>query len=275
MHELLLFAPIPASQHHDLLQQLTGLTAMQPNRTFERRLIFKPYRRPGFVRPRPGGSQDVQHTEVQKLQKMLNSGLYHMQVVGAINATDFGVEENGHKPDAVMGGMESGGADQRVKPGPGYTPSNQVWKVEFKDTPEAGAGSGVTSRGASTAVLPYGDVVPLMKAWGYDYISEYVVEGNMFILDDTVLFLHRILNYSPGWLKDPSRPTDSLPPMEQLVPLDPSGTYILQASVTVQDVNPDMLKAAAHRLLRMKDRLKSVAKLEPADRLALDTRVKS
>ena len=107
------------------------------------------------------------------------------------------------------------------------------------------------------------------------YISEYVVEGNMFILDDAVLFLHRVLNYSPGFLKDPSKPTDSLPPLEQLVPLDPSGIYILQASITVQDVNPDMLKAAAHRLTRVKDHLKSVAKLEPGDRLALDTRVKS
>ena len=168
MHELLLFAPIPAWQHHDLLQQLTGLAAMQPNRTLERRLIFKPYRKPGFVRPRPGGSQDVQPTEVQRLQKMLNSGLYHMQVVGAVNATDFGVEENGQKPDTVMGGMDSDGADQRVKPGPGYVPSNQVWRVEFKDTPEAGAGSGVTSRGASTAILPYGNVIPFMKAWGYE-----------------------------------------------------------------------------------------------------------
>ena len=97
----------------------------------------------------------------------------------------------------------------------------------------------------------------------------------MLILDDTVLFLHRVLNYPPGWLKDPSRPTDSLPSLEQLVPLDPSGNYILQASITVQDVNPDMLRVAAHRLLRVKDHLKSVAKLEPGDRLALDTRVKS
>ena len=169
MHELLLFAPIPASQHHDLLQQLSGLTAMQPNRTFERRLIFKPYRKPGFVRPRPGGSQDVQPAEVQKLQKMLGAGLYHVQVVGAIDATEFGgADENGNKRDTVMGRMEPDREGQRVKPGTGYVPSNQAWRVEFKDTPEAGAGSGVTSRGASTAVLPYGNVIPFMKAWGFE-----------------------------------------------------------------------------------------------------------
>lgn len=172
MHELLLFAAIPASQHHDLLQQLSGLTAMQPNRTLERRLIFKPYRKPGFVRPRPGGSQDVQPTEVQRLQKMLGAGLYHMQVAGPVNATDFGGASGSERrpDDAVMGGMEHDGgtADQRVKPGPGYVPSNQTWRVEFKDTPEAGTGSGVTSRVVSTAVLPYGDAIPAMKAWGFE-----------------------------------------------------------------------------------------------------------
>lgn len=97
----------------------------------------------------------------------------------------------------------------------------------------------------------------------------------MFVLDDAVLFLHRVLNYPPGSLKDPGRPTDSLPPLDQMVPLDPNGSYILQTSITVQDVNPDMLKTSAQRLLRLKDHLKSAVKLEPADRLSLDTRVKS
>ncbi|KAL1959215.1 hypothetical protein VTO42DRAFT_2720 [Malbranchea cinnamomea] len=274
MHELLLFAQVPASQHHVLLQQLSGLTAMQPNRTFERRLIFRPYRKPGFLRPRPGGSQDVQPSEVQRLHKMLNAGLYHMHVVGAIQPTDFGANEGDSTPDTLMGGMEPDGAVQSVKRGTGYVPSNQMWRVEFRDTPEAGTGSGVTSRVVSTAVLPYGNVLPAMKAWGFDYVSEYVVEGNMFILDDTVLFLHRVLNFPPGYVKDPTRPTESLPPLDQMMPLDPSGSYILQASITVQDVNPDMLKAAAQRLLRLKDHLKPVVKLEPADRLSLDTRVK-
>ena len=106
------------------------------------------------------------------------------------------------------------------------------------------------------------------------YISEHVVQGDMFVLDDTVLYLHRVLNFPTSFQKDPSRPTEHLPPLDQMIPLDPSGSYVLQASITVQDANPDMLKAASQRLLRLRDNLKSAVKLEPADRLSLDTRVK-
>lgn len=60
-----------------------------------------------------------------------------------------------------------------------------------------------------------------------------------------------------------------------MVPLDSSGGYILQASITVQESgNPDLMKAASQRLLGLKEHLKSAVKLEPADRLSLDTRVK-
>lgn len=70
-------------------------------------------------------------------------------------------------------------------------------------------------------------------------------------------------------------PTEYLPPLDQMLLLDTSGAYILQASITVQDSgNPDMLKANSQRLLGLKEHLKSVVKLEPKDRLSLDTRVK-
>jgi hypothetical protein len=162
MHELLLFAQVPAAQHHGLVQQLTGLTAMQPNRVLERRMVFRPYRKPGFIRPRPGGSQDVQSSEVQKLYKMLSAGLYHFQLVGPIRATAFAATAADSSEDTVMQGTEPSDATS------GYVSSNQTWTLEFKDTPEAGTGSGVTSRQIFTAALPYGDVLPLMTAWGFE-----------------------------------------------------------------------------------------------------------
>lgn len=264
MHELLLFASIPAVQHHDLLQQLAGLTAMQPNRVLERRLIFKPYRKPGFLKPRPGGSQDVQPSEVQRLNKLLNGGLYHMQVVGEVQASDFGSSS-----DAVMGGTS-----EKIQEQAGYDPSNQSWRIEYKDIPEAGTGSAVTSRLVSTAKVPYGNITPMTRAWGFDYASEYIVEGHSFVRDDTVLFLHRVMNF-PANQHPSTVPAQQLPPLDHLKPLDPSGGFVLQVSITVQDSgNPDLLKAASQRLLGLKEQLKSTVKLEPADRLALDTRVK-
>ncbi|PGH07833.1 hypothetical protein GX51_01543 [Blastomyces parvus] len=309
MHELLLFAPVPAKQHHDLLQQLSGLTAMQPTRTCERRLVFKAYRKPGFIKTRPGGSQDVQAPETQRLNKLLNGGLYYIQVVGNVQERDFGSvpassssssssSSSALRSDVVSQGsgaggdgaqqgqgslssstpMNNGAAAAATAVSKGYVAADQPWRLEFKDTPEAGARSGVTSRFVGSANLPSGNILPEMNAWGFDYVSEYVVEGHTFVLDDTVLFLHRVLTFPPsddgGGLKTPA-PTEYLPPLDKMVPLDTSGAYVLQASITVQDSgNPDLLKANSQRLLGLKEHLKSVVKLEPEDRLSLDTRVK-
>ncbi|EEP77072.1 conserved hypothetical protein [Uncinocarpus reesii 1704] len=241
---------------------------MQPNRIHERHLIFKPYRKPGFLRPRPGGSQDVQAPEVQRLNKLLNGGLYFVKAVGTVNATDFAAPATSND-DVAMGGTASERQRQNT-----YDASNQSWRIEFRDIPDAGTGSAVTSRLMSTSKIPYGELTPVMDAWGYDYVSEYVLEGDIFILDGTVIQLHRVLNFPAH--EQPSRtPFSHLPPLEAMVPLDPSGGYILQASITVQDSgNPDLMKAASQRLLGLKEHLKSAVKLEPADRLSLDTRVK-
>ena len=96
----------------------------------------------------------------------------------------------------------------------------------------------------------------------------------MFILDDTVIFLHRVLKFPPDE-RNSTGPREHLAPLDTMVHLDPSGGYVLQVSITVQESgNPDLLKAASQRLLGLKEHLKPVVKLEPADRLALDTRVK-
>lgn len=158
MHEILLFAPIPAVQHHDLLLQLCGLTAMQPNRLYERHLIFKAYRKPGFVKTRLGGSQDVQLPEVQRLNKLLNSGLYYMQAVAEVGPKDFAAATEAETPDVVMDGTQF------------PTPSSPSWRVEFKDIPDAGTVSAVTSRFVGSAKLPPGDVLSVMKTWGFEYV---------------------------------------------------------------------------------------------------------
>lgn len=106
------------------------------------------------------------------------------------------------------------------------------------------------------------------------YVSEYVVEGDIFVLDDTVLFLHRVLSYPPS-SQGSGKPLEHLPSLENMVPLDSNGGYILQVSITVQESgNPDLLRAASQRLLGLKELLKPAVKLDPADRLSLDTRVK-
>lgn len=164
MHELLLFASVPAHQHHDLLQQLAGLTAMQPRYRLERRLLFKAYRKPGYVNTRIGGSQDLQSSEMQRLTKMLNGGMYYTQVVGPVHERDFG-----SIPPPLMGP----GADGKQAADHEYEFDEQPWRLEFRDIPEAGTRSAVTSRVMSNATLPRGDMILPMSAWGYRSVCSF------------------------------------------------------------------------------------------------------
>ncbi|KAF3491856.1 mediator of RNA polymerase II transcription subunit 18 [Arthroderma uncinatum] len=253
MHEILLFASVPASQHDELLHQLAGLAAMQPTAVLERRLLFRAFRKPGFIKPRVGGSQahgqEAQVGDVQRLSKMLGSGMYHLQVVSDLDRDSIG-----------------GTAEDQAE-----------WRVEFKDVPDAGAATGVTTRFAGTARLP-DDYIFVLNEWGFNYHSEYVVEGNVLVLDDAVLFLHRILIIPPELQKPsrPGRPLSVLPPYDKLTPLDPSGGYVLQACFTIQDSSsPDLLRSTSQRMLALKEQLRPAIRLEPADRLALDPRVKA
>lgn len=65
------------------------------------------------------------------------------------------------------------------------------------------------------------------------------------------------------------------PPLESLRPLDPSGEFILQASIRVQDGNkPETMKVATDQLARFREEMKGVVDMEMGDRLALDTRLR-
>lgn len=150
MHEILLFASVPAAQHDDLLHQLAGLAAMQPKEVLERRLLFKSFRKPGYIKPRVGGSQAQGQegvSEVQRLIKMLGSGMYHIQVVSDV--------------DRAASSADAGGM--------GVAESQAEWRIEFKDVPDAGAATGVTTRFAASARVS-DDYISSLNAWGFKYV---------------------------------------------------------------------------------------------------------
>ncbi|KAJ5536903.1 hypothetical protein N7513_010089 [Penicillium frequentans] len=271
MHELLLFASVPVHQHHELLQQLTGLTAMQPRHALERRLIFKAYRKPGLATVRTGGSQDLQSADLQRVNKMLNGGMFYTQVVGPVSASAFGAAP-APDSDTQMAGMDDSKPESHVP----YDYEQQPWKLEFRDIPEAGTRSAVTARVMASASLPRGDIVPAMKAWGYSFVTEYVVEGDVFIHNDITIFLHRVLHYPVAEHEHESwMPRQQLPAFTEMAPLEKTGSYVLQASIIVQDgSNQETMKTASQHLFGLREQLKSAVKLEQADRLSLDTRAK-
>lgn len=177
MHELLLFASVPSHQHHELLQQLAGLTAMQPRHCLERRLVFKAYRKPGVFSLRTGASQDVQPVEMQRLNKMLNGNIFYTQLVGPVSEGDFGSkslspEDQHQDQDISMTGM--GEENQVDYDGHyDYDYDRQPWRLEFRDIPEAATRSAVTSRLMSSASLPHGDVMAPINAWGYRLVGPF------------------------------------------------------------------------------------------------------
>ena len=68
---------------------------------------------------------------------------------------------------------------------------------------------------------------------------------------------------------------DHVPAINTLQPLDPSGTYLLQASIRVQDGNkPEIMSMGINELKAFKDLMKGVVEMEVGDRLALDTRAR-
>lgn len=105
-------------------------------------------------------------------------------------------------------------------------------------------------------------------------MTEYVVEGDVFVHNDIVIYLHRVLHY-PDAQQEPRDPRRELPAFEEMAPLEKSGSYVLQASITVQDGgNQETMKTASQHLFGLREQLKSAVRLEQADRLALDTRAK-
>lgn len=108
------------------------------------------------------------------------------------------------------------------------------------------------------------------------FVTEYVVEGDSFIHNDIVIFLHRALCYpTTSTSQEFHEPRHQLPPLQEMVPLEKSGSYVLQAAITVQDGgNQESMKTASQHLFGLREQLRSVVRLEQADRLSLDTRAK-
>ena len=102
-----------------------------------------------------------------------------------------------------------------------------------------------------------------------------MVQGDIFVLNDIVIFLHRVLQYPSDSEESPHAPRRHLPEFQHMSPLDKSGSYVLQAAITVQDgSNQETMKTASQHLFGLREQLRSAVRLEQADRLSLDTRAK-
>ena len=96
--------------------------------------------------------------------------------------------------------------------------------------------------------------------------------GHRFTHFSTSILLHRLLLPTK---ESQEINTVSSKDFSQARLLDPSGTYILQAAVRVQDGSKvETMTKGSLELLSLKETLKGVVELDMGDRLALDTRVR-
>ena len=100
------------------------------------------------------------------------------------------------------------------------------------------------------------------------------MEGNRFVLNNVVVFLHRVL-HEPGVRSLETTPKVDPPAFAALKPFDPSGAYILEAKVRVQDLNNQaVVEEGVNELKAFQKQMKGCVELDIPDRLSLDTRVK-
>ncbi|KAI9831426.1 MAG: hypothetical protein M1819_005025 [Sarea resinae] len=289
MHELLLFAQVPDSRHDQLLQILAGVAGMPPQRVIERHLIFKPRLTPGQRTTQVGGSQGIQNAQVQALQGQLGGELYHLQLVAEVDEEEFPGDESqpnttAADQDEVMKGTEETAVErgpvstssqktEQAQP-PAFDFNQQAWTLCFSDLPEVAGRRPVTSRMISSIDIKEGDVIGFMEGLGYNFVSEYVLEGYRVFHHNLILLLNRIRKLPPE-SNSTGSPRKHLPPYNSLDLLDGSGAYMLQASVRVQDGNkPESMTLGISELRAFKEMMKGVVDLDVADRLSLDTRVR-
>lgn len=105
-------------------------------------------------------------------------------------------------------------------------------------------------------------------------MTEYYVEGHRYVHGNVVIFLHRVL-HEPGVRNIEEAPKVNLPSFAGLELLDPSGGYMLEAKVRVQDFNnASVLENGVSELKKFQAQMKGCVALSLPDRLQLDTRVK-
>ncbi|KAL6714845.1 Mediator of RNA polymerase II transcription subunit 18 [Lecanora helva] len=294
MHELLLYGQVPASRHTQVLNVLAGISAMQPQPILEKHLVFKPNRKPpasGAAAQRQGigGSQDINVQKAGGTQQQQQQDLFYMQLVADAVEEEGGTkgerregEEGDEGDETVMEGVEGG--EQANKPiiplntniddaatTPSTSPTGK-WTLQFRDLPTVARQRPITSRLINDTPITSGDPIAFMSALDYSHTSTFHLSGHRFTHLSTSLSLYRIL--LPTFPSNPPTTTTHIPPLATTTrPLDPSDTYILQASLRVQDASKvETVNRGMAELMGLKEMLRGCVELEAGERLAMDTR---
>lgn len=130
---------------------------------------------------------------------------------------------------------------------------------------KVGAGIGISS---SSIYIIHG------SAEKSRYVNQFIAPTQRFVHNNVVIRVSRILSVPEGTgaLEPLDAPT---PVLEDCRPVDPSGSYLFEAYVRVEDgTNSKLMEQAMQELMAVKNQLEGAVDLRVPDRLSLDTRVK-
>ncbi|PNS19542.1 hypothetical protein CAC42_7386 [Sphaceloma murrayae] len=259
MHELSLFAQVPLARHAQVLNLLAGLSAMQPLEVYARHAVFQP------IKP---------VVDTNQISKKKQTGPYQpqqlslIQLVEGLSRDDFGKHDKtlqAHDGDA---GMADGYAATAVA----SAPEQSNWSTRIQEIPEPEIKNLILRR-VTEMPLKSADVSAYLDDDKYRFISEYYTEGHRLIHRDVILHLHRVLVARP--LPDADTMRRTLPSLDDLVLMDASGAFLLEARVRIEDrTKPALVAVATERLLSVRKELKGAVELRMPERLSMDTRVK-
>ncbi|KAH7125303.1 mediator complex, subunit Med18 [Dendryphion nanum] len=261
MHELLLYGQVSEARHEQVLKVLAGIAAMQPHRVLRRHIVYKPQREPDEPGShlKRGGTQAVAQKNATK--QVGQKPLFFTQLIQHLSDDDF---DRTHAEKAEGNSLDVGKDDAGL---------NDRWSYEWHDIPDP-ADRGVLVRQMLASNGLKGNAHAYSVALGNQFVSEYYIEGHRFVYENLVIFLHRIL-HEPGARSLETTPKETLPSLSALHPLDPSGAYILEAKIRVQDLNdPNLVDQGVEELKSFQNQMKGCVQLYVPDRLNMDTRVK-
>ncbi len=170
MHEFLLFGHVANNERQRLLQQLAGVTRMQPKHVAERHLLFKARPPVGLGNiPSAGGSQGVLSAEIQRTKQMLTSSIFYIQLVCTLEEEKAPVEDHSHSNGVLNGYATLEEAKANGARSDHCENKGGKWAIEFRDIPDPGK-QPVTTRLMSRTQVEGHDMFAFVKNLGFEYV---------------------------------------------------------------------------------------------------------
>ncbi|KAK4549779.1 hypothetical protein LTR36_005080 [Oleoguttula mirabilis] len=149
-----------------------------------------------------------------------------------------------------------------------------AWTFRAEDVPLPGM-QAVISRPVEERVLDHAELEKFREGGSrYKYTNQFITPMERFVHNNVVIRVSRVLSVPEGTgaLEPLDAPT---PVLADCRPVDPSGSYLFEACVRVEDgTNSKLTEQAMSELQALKNQLEGAVDLRVPDRLSLDTRVK-